>query len=246
MKTKKLITSLIFLTTLLFNVIASPVTYAMTQSESTTRVSISREEANLIKTYQQNINFITDQESQNLKTFVLNSINENIPIHSSLEEYDFENIRTFKYDTMTLVSVSKYNSLLSTLTFTIDSGNITSYIENDVINDNGYFRNNVYQNGTLLSSNLTTAKYLSNDEVLASIKSLENATPDNVLVGKTRGLDAKCFAIFTGAGAAIIGAILKLCGTPCALTPPVCIACLGSIVAVGAGSIAAGVAFCWK
>ncbi|WP_227930552.1 hypothetical protein, partial [Streptococcus pyogenes] len=183
MKTKKLITSLIFLTTLLFNVITSPVTYAMTQSESTTRVSISREEANLIKTYQQNINFITDQESQNLKTFVLNSINENIPIHSSLEEYDFENIRTFKYDTMTLVSVSKYNSLLSTLTFTIDSGNITSYIENDVINDNGYFRNNVYQNGTLLSSNLTTAKYLSNDEVLASIKSLENATPDNVLVG---------------------------------------------------------------
>ncbi|MGL6300085.1 hypothetical protein ACR31S_09685 [Streptococcus iniae] len=210
----------------------------MTQNDSTTKVSISREEADLLKTYHQNINFITDQESLNLKKIVLNSINEKIPVHSSLKEYDFENIRTFKYDTMTLVSVSKYNSLLSTLTFTIDSGEITSYIENDVINDNGYFRSNVYENGALVSSNLTTAKYLSNDEVLESIKSLENATLDNVLVGKTRGLDAKCFAIFTGAGAAIIGAILKLCGTPCALTPPVCVACLGGIVAVGAGSIA--------
>ena len=103
---------------------------------------------------------------------------------------------------------------------------------------NGTFYIKMYDFGKVIYKENTDLQYLTNDEIATIL----NEWTTN---SKTRGLNFNCFTATIGGGGTIAALILKLCGAPCAVAPPICTVCLVGIVAVGGGSIITTVMNCW-
>lgn len=161
-------------------------------------------------------------------------------------DYDFNTLKVVDYEGYKVASMSIKRNTLSTITITLNETD--NYVfETYVYNENGNFSFKNYLNGELYHSEKTNIKYLNESQVKKGIKELRqyNDLENNGLV-RPSGLDLTCFGAVSGAGGGVALLISKLCGTPCILTPPVCVACLGGIILVGSGSVIGAVWACWK
>lgn len=167
----------------------------------------------------------------------------------SLEHYNFENSSVATVNdvdnmkSLTIPIADENLSILSNLTILLDNNNsIISYTELNVErSDSNTFEMIIFENGEEFYREITDINFVENNEAKVAIEELSEMGNS-----KTRGLDVPCFVAVSGASAGVAGLILKLCGSPCALLPPVCVACLGGIVVVGGAGIWGAVKACWN
>ncbi|WP_347297759.1 hypothetical protein [Dolosigranulum savutiense] len=183
-------------------------------------------------------------QSEELRTDAVNKFNslfQNGKIEYSEEYFDFDNIKIAEMNGEVYATISKNDSVLSTVTIPLNT-NENFYVENYFYEKDGNFWIKTKQDGEVISDVDSEIQFVNNDEILQGIRELN----DYAIQSQQRGLNVSCFLAVSGAGATVSGLIAKVCGTPCVLAPPTCIVCLGGIVVVGGGSIAADVWKCWE
>ncbi|WP_297281368.1 hypothetical protein [uncultured Anaerococcus sp.] len=166
-------------------------------------------------------------------------IKENIEY--AKEDFDFQNLKVAEMNGEFFATVSKSDSILSTITISLDQDK-NMYVENYLYEKNGNFWIKTKYNGENLSDVDSEIRYTSNKELIKGIEEIR----EYAIESQNRGLNVPCFVAVSGAGATVSGLIAKVCGTPCTLAPPACIVCLGGIIVIGGGSIAVAVWKCWE
>ncbi|HER9214793.1 TPA: hypothetical protein ACG4GL_001079 [Streptococcus agalactiae] len=197
-------------------------------------------EANPVKKYEE-LRVIESEELKSEATEKFEELFNKENIEYPKEDFDFENLKIAEMNGEFFATVSKKDSILSTVTMSLDQ-NKNMYVENYLYEKNGNFWIKTKYNGENLSNVDSEIKYISNKELIKGIEEIRDYTIEI----QNRSLNIPCFAAISGAGATVSGLIAKVCGTPCTLAPPVCIVCLGGIIVVGGGSIAAAVWKCWE
>lgn len=200
------------------------------------------------------INAVEDEYLTNEAICKLQSdiYNGNVKLNVNIKELDFENAKLAVVNgvenvkALTVPVVKDNYSQLSNLTVLFDNNNkVTDYAESNVTrSSNNTFEITLFQDGEEYYNEVTNIEFIENEEVSNYLSDVEEAFAD--YNPNEKGLNIPCFAAISGAGAGVAGIILKLCGAPCVLAPPVCIVCLGGILIAGGGGIAAGVWACWE
>lgn len=178
--------------------------------------------------------------------------NGDIKLNVNIEELDFENAKLSVVEGvknnkgLTIPIIKDDYSQFSNLTVLLNNDNkVTDYAESNITkSSNNKFEIRLFQNGEEYYNEVTDIEYIENEEVSKFLTEVEEAVEKSN--PNERGLNLACFAAISGAGAGIAGLILKLCGAPCVLAPPVCIVCLGGIILTGGGGIAGAVWACWE
>lgn len=164
---------------------------------------------------------------------------------NKLAHYTDSNGNTF---TALTIPVNDNNySLLSNLTLIFDDANklvsysemiLTESKENTIVMQ-------IFTDGVKTYDEVTDIDYISNADMRDWLTAVQE-TYTNLGDVQPYGLNVPCILAVTGAGTGVGALIVKLCGAPCVLAPPVCAVCLGGIIVVGGGSIVAAVTQCWE
>lgn len=200
------------------------------------------------------VSIIEDQILINEAVYKVESdiYNGNIKLNVNIEDLDFENAKLSIVEDvqnnkgLTIPIVKDDYSQFSNLTVLLNDDNkVTDYAESNVTrSSDNKFEITLFENGEEYYNELTDIEYIENEEVSEYLTDVEEAIESGN--PNERGLNLACFAAISGAGAGVAGIILKLCGAPCVLAPPVCIVCLGGIIITGGGGIAGAVWACWE
>lgn len=215
---------------------------------------ITSADAKFMREQSSKVSIIDDQILINEAIYKVESDinNGDIKLNVNIEELDFENAKLSVVEGvqnnkgLTIPIIKDDYSEFSNLTVLLNNDNkVRDYAESNITkSSNNKFEIRLFQNGEEYYNEVTDIEYIENEEVsefLTEVEEVvENSNPNE------RGLNLACFAAISGAGAGIAGLILKLCGAPCVLAPPVCIVCLGGIILTGGGGIAGAVWACWE
>lgn len=193
-------------------------------------------------------------ENDDLKTLLLNKTRQlintgKVRIHINEFSYDYNNsilseVSSKEYFSLTIPVVGNTYSVLSNLTIIFD-GNFLPVSYSELIlteSTKETFNIQIYTDGIKTYSEVTDIEYIRNSEMNKWLDEMQTVY-DGV---QPYALDLPCFGAVTGAGAAISGLLVKVCGGPCTLAPPICAVCVGGIIIVGGGSIIAAVTQCWS
>lgn len=197
-------------------------------------------EANPVKKYE-NLRVVESEELKSEATGKFEELFSKENIEYPKEDFDFENLKIAEMNGEFFATVSKKDSILSTVTMSLDQ-NKKMYVENYLYEKNGNFWIKTKYNGENLSNVDLEIKYISNKELIKGIEEIR----EYAIESQNRGLNVPCFVAVSGSGATVSGLIAKVCGMPCTLAPPACIVCLGGIIVIGGGSIAVAVWKCWE
>lgn len=196
--------------------------------------------ANPLKKYE-NMKIVKSKELTEIATKKFNTLFKNKKIEYRKESFDFNNIKVAKINNSIYATISKKDSILSTVTISLDENN-NIYTETYFYNKNGNFWIKTKQNSKIINDIDSEIKFISNEEIIKGINELNRYSSEL----QNRSLDVTCFTAITGAGGTVSGLIAKVCGMPCTLAPPLCAVCLGGIIVIGGGSILTAVWKCWK
>lgn len=248
MKTKMIAVVLVLSCLFSVNLTGLQPVFAMEELDINNKNSILIKDFDKISDLAQKTIIINDEK---LRETIVNVVKDEIEklelkISVDFNSLDFKNSNISKVDdidnltAITIPIVDDDFTILSNLTILFnDNMKVISYSELNVFKSKeNTFEILILNDGKETYRDVTNIEFIENSEIKSYFSDLEeNITNDNISM---YGLDIPCFVAVSGAGGTISGLILKLCGAPCTLAPPVCAVCLGGIAVIG------GVISCWK
>lgn len=232
----------LFKLTLILGIILSFIAMPFISSAASVNSTNSNNMSKMIK----EINFETDQKqfSKYLNLAKVGMLDKSIDLKTTTSNLDFEASKLTEYDGFMLLTIpfkeDSHFNVLSNITIAFKNDKVVNYSEQQLTkSENNTFWINQFIDGKQARNEDLTIDYVSNEETKTAIKEIQQLSTQ-------RGLNMSCFAAVVGASGGVIGVILKLCGAPCSLAPPICAGCLAGIVVVGGGGIIGAVVTCWK
>ena len=139
-------------------------------------------------------------------------------------------------------------SLLSSITLLFDSNdNLATYTETLIMNEDGKFVIDIFMDGDLFTTKYTNISYVSNEEIQNGLDDLHDYA-NELREGKIYPTDTRrtdCIAAVLGVNVVVAALIGGTCAASCPAVVPICVACIGGVISLGAADVKA-VVECFK
>ncbi|MFJ7890437.1 hypothetical protein ACIQYL_20455 [Lysinibacillus xylanilyticus] len=188
------------------------------------------------------------RKAQIIKDMANNIIADNqMILNYSNAKLDFDNAKILEikgdkenFTSITLPIVGDQYSLLSNLSLVFDSNNkLVNYSETLITkSDDNKFVVSSYVDGNLIQEQFTDLDYVSNSELQRQLDHLTSSLAKSEEI-QSRGIGdvALCLEIVLGVDLVIARLIASTCIASCPALPPICVACIGAVVAVGVANM---------